>query len=265
MESDCQKYLTLSGLEPLVVTPESNFVNVGERTNVTGSRKFLRLIKEEKYEEALSVAREQVEGGAQAIDINMDEGMLDASFAMTRFLNLMASEPDIARIPLMIDSSKFPAIEAGLKCSQGKAIVNSISLKEGVLIFKKGKLAGGKFIMDMTTINTTDLDGGMKNKLDGHLKSDDFFGTENFPTAGLVFKTIATKDKNNYTVTADLTIKGITNQITFDINVNGSSATTKLVINRAKYDIKYGSGSFFDNLGDKTIYDDFDLDVKLTF
>jgi len=141
----------------------------------------------------------------------------------------------------------------------------TISLKEGVLIFKKGKLAGGKFIMDMTTINTTDLDGGMKNKLDGHLKSDDFFGTENFPTAGLVFKTIATKEKNNYTVTADLTIKGITNQITFDINVNGSSATTKLVINRAKYDIKYGSGSFFDNLGDKTIYDDFDLDVKLTF
>ncbi|MGC1472523.1 MAG: vitamin B12 dependent-methionine synthase activation domain-containing protein [Psychroserpens sp.] len=126
-----QRYLTLSGLEPLVVTPESNFVNVGERTNVTGSRKFLRLIKEEKYEEALSVARDQVEGGAQILDVNMDEGMLDGKFAMVKFLNLIASEPDIARIPLMIDSSKWEIIEAGLKVAQGKCVVNSISLKEG--------------------------------------------------------------------------------------------------------------------------------------
>ena len=131
MESDCQKYLTLSGLEPLVVTPESNFVNVGERTNVTGSRKFLRLIKEEKFEEALSVARDQVEGGAQIIDINMDEGMLDGVHAMTTFLNLIASEPDISRVPIMIDSSKWEIIEAGLKVVQGKCVVNSISLKEG--------------------------------------------------------------------------------------------------------------------------------------
>ena len=131
MESDCQKYLTLSGLEPLVVTPESNFVNVGERTNVTGSRKFLRLIKEEKYEEALSVARDQVEGGAQIIDVNMDEGMLDGVYAMTTFLNLIASEPDISRVPIMIDSSKWEIIEAGLKVVQGKCVVNSISLKEG--------------------------------------------------------------------------------------------------------------------------------------
>tara|TARA_B110000902_G_scaffold110356_1_gene130232 strand:+ start:2090 stop:4768 length:2679 start_codon:yes stop_codon:yes gene_type:complete len=131
MESDCQKYLTLSGLEPLVVTPESNFVNVGERTNVTGSRKFLRLIKEEKYEEALSVARDQVEGGAQIIDVNMDEGMLDGVYAMTTFLNLIASEPDISRVPIMIDSSKWEIIEAGLKVAQGKCVVNSISLKEG--------------------------------------------------------------------------------------------------------------------------------------
>jgi 5-methyltetrahydrofolate--homocysteine methyltransferase len=126
-----EPWLRLSGLEAVVLRPESNFMNVGERTNVTGSRKFLRLIKEDKYEEALSVAREQVEGGAQAIDVNMDEGMLDAVKAMPRFLNLMAAEPDIARIPLMIDSSKFHVIEAGLKCSQGKSIVNSISLKEG--------------------------------------------------------------------------------------------------------------------------------------
>ena len=131
MGSDCQKYLTLSGLEPLVVTPESNFVNVGERTNVTGSRKFLRLIKEEKFEEALSVARDQVEGGAQIIDVNMDEGMLDGVHAMTTFLNLIASEPDISRVPIMIDSSKWEIIEAGLKVVQGKCVVNSISLKEG--------------------------------------------------------------------------------------------------------------------------------------
>ena len=126
-----QKYLTLSGLEPLILIPESNFINVGERTNVTGSRKFLRLIKEEKYEEALSVARDQVEGGAQIIDVNMDEGMLDGEHAMVKFLNLIASEPDIARVPIMIDSSKWHIIEAGLKVVQGKCVVNSISLKEG--------------------------------------------------------------------------------------------------------------------------------------
>ncbi|MEL1243678.1 vitamin B12 dependent-methionine synthase activation domain-containing protein [Flavobacterium sp. DGU11] len=125
------RYLKLSGLEPLIVTPESNFINVGERTNVTGSRKFLRLIKEEKYEEALDVARAQVEGGAQIIDINMDEGMLDGMHAMTTFLNLIAAEPDIARVPVMIDSSKWEIIEAGLKVAQGKSVVNSISLKEG--------------------------------------------------------------------------------------------------------------------------------------
>lgn len=128
---DCKKHLKLSGLEPLIITPESIFVNVGERTNVTGSRKFLRLIKEEKYEEALDIARAQVEGGAQIIDINMDEGMLDGVHAMTTFLNLIASEPDISRVPVMIDSSKWEIIEAGLKVVQGKSVVNSISLKEG--------------------------------------------------------------------------------------------------------------------------------------
>ena len=130
-----KKYLKLSGLEPLIITPETNFVNVGERTNVTGSRKFLRLIKEEKYDEALSVARDQVEGGAQIIDVNMDEGMLDGVYAMTKFLNLIAAEPDIARVPVMIDSSKWEIIEAGLKVVQGKAVVNSISLKEGEAAF----------------------------------------------------------------------------------------------------------------------------------
>jgi len=129
--------LTLSGLEPLVVTPESNFINVGERTNVTGSRKFLRLIKEEKFDGALSVARDQVEGGAQILDVNMDEGMLDGKYAMVKFLNLIASEPDIARIPIMIDSSKWEIIEAGLQVVQGKSVVNSISLKEGEAEFKR--------------------------------------------------------------------------------------------------------------------------------
>ena len=126
-----QSYLKLSGLEPLLVTPESNFVNIGERTNVTGSKKFLNLIKAGDFDAALEVAREQVEGGAQIIDINMDEGMLDGEHAMVTFLNLIASEPDIARVPIMIDSSKWHIIEAGLKCIQGKGVVNSISLKAG--------------------------------------------------------------------------------------------------------------------------------------
>lgn len=124
-------YLRLSGLEPLTIRPESNFVNVGERTNVTGSKKFARLIRENKYEEALSVARQQVENGAQVLDVNMDDALLDGVKAMTTFLNLLQAEPDIAKIPIMIDSSKFEIIEAGLKCVQGKCIVNSISLKEG--------------------------------------------------------------------------------------------------------------------------------------
>ncbi|PZX16698.1 methionine synthase (B12-dependent) [Breznakibacter xylanolyticus] len=121
----------LSGLEPFTFTPEINFVNVGERTNVAGSKKFARLIKEEKYEEALSVARDMVEGGAQIIDVNMDDAMLDAKKEMVTFLNMMASDPEISRLPVMIDSSKWEVLEAGLKCVQGKAIVNSISLKEG--------------------------------------------------------------------------------------------------------------------------------------
>lgn len=123
--------LKLSGLEPLEVTPESNFINIGERTNVAGSRKFLRLINEGNYDEALSVARDQVEGGAQIIDINMDDGLIDGKEAMINFLNLIAAEPDISRVPVMIDSSKWEIIEAGLQCAQGKCVVNSISLKEG--------------------------------------------------------------------------------------------------------------------------------------
>ena len=129
--SSIKPYLRLSGLEPLIIRPETNFVNVGERTNVTGSKKFARLIKENKYEEALSVARQQVESGAQVLDVNMDDALLEGVQAMTTFMNLIQSEPDIAKIPIMIDSSKFEIILAGLKCVQGKCIVNSISMKEG--------------------------------------------------------------------------------------------------------------------------------------
>jgi 5-methyltetrahydrofolate--homocysteine methyltransferase len=131
-ENTIKPFLRLSGLEPLVIRPETNFVNVGERTNVTGSKKFARLIRENKYEEALSVARHQVENGAQILDVNMDDALLDGEKAMQTFLNLLQAEPDIAKIPIMIDSSKFSIIEAGLKCVQGKCIVNSISMKEGV-------------------------------------------------------------------------------------------------------------------------------------
>ncbi|MGA0273432.1 MAG: methionine synthase [Flavobacteriaceae bacterium] len=130
-----KKPLYLSGLEPLVIDEQSNFVNIGERTNVTGSRKFLRLIENENYQEAIEIAREQVLGGAQIIDVNMDEGMIDGKKAMTTFLNLIAAEPDIARVPIMIDSSKWEIIEAGLKVVQGKCVVNSISLKEGESLF----------------------------------------------------------------------------------------------------------------------------------
>jgi 5-methyltetrahydrofolate--homocysteine methyltransferase len=131
------KYLRLSGLEPLIITPESNFINVGERTNVAGSKKFLRLIKEEKFSEALDIARHQVEGGAQILDVNFDDGLIDGKASMIKFLNLIASEPDISRIPIMIDSSKWEILEAGLQVVQGKSVVNSISLKGGKEEFVK--------------------------------------------------------------------------------------------------------------------------------
>ena len=128
--------MRLSGLEPFNVTTGTLFINVGERTNVTGSKAFARMILNDQFDDAIAVARQQVENGAQVIDVNMDEAMLDSKAAMVRFMNLIASEPDIARVPIMIDSSKWEVIEAGLKCVQGKAIVNSISLKEGEEAFR---------------------------------------------------------------------------------------------------------------------------------
>jgi len=141
----------------------------------------------------------------------------------------------------------------------------TVALKEGNLIFKGKKLTGGSFVVDMTTLTSTDLTGDYLAKLNGHLKSEDFFGTEKFKTSKLVFKKIAAKTNGVYTVTADLTIKDTTAPVTFDITVNGNTVKTTLSIDRTKYGIKYGSGSFFDNLGDKTINDQFELTVSLQF
>ena len=135
-------YCRLSGLEPLTISPDTLFVNVGERTNVTGSRRFAKLILEGRYEAALEVARQQVENGAQLIDVNMDEGLLDSEKAMATFLRLVASEPAISKVPVMVDSSKWSVIESGLRCLQGKGVVNSISLKEGEAVFLRSCPAG---------------------------------------------------------------------------------------------------------------------------
>lgn len=141
----------------------------------------------------------------------------------------------------------------------------TVALQSGTLMFDGDKLTGGEFTVDMTTINTTDLEGGMKGKLDGHLKSADFFGVEKYTTSKLVFTAVEPMGKNSYKVTGELTIKATTKPITFDVSVYGSKATATLKVDRAEYDVRYGSGSFFDNLGDKTIYDEFDLVVDLEF
>jgi 5-methyltetrahydrofolate--homocysteine methyltransferase len=183
-------YMRLSGLEPVTMTPESNFMNVGERTNVTGSRKFAKLIADNKYDEALSVAREQVEGGAQVIDVNMDEGMLDSEYAMVRFLNLIASEPDIAKLPIMIDSSKWHVIEAGLKCVQGKAIVNSISLKAGEAEFleqasKIKQYGAAVIVMAFDEVGQADT---LQRRIDICKRAYDLLVTKvNFPPQDIIF------------------------------------------------------------------------------
>ena len=201
--------LRLSGLEPLTIFKGSNFINIGERTNVSGSRKFARLIKEEKYEEALSVARQQVESGAQVIDISMDEAMLDAEKAMVNFLNMVASDPDVARVPIMIDSSKFSVIHAGLKCIQGKPIVNSISLKEGEDAFREHAVLLRKFGA-ATVIMAFDEDG-QATTLDRRItiatRAYNILTQElNFPPEDIIFDpnilTVATgiEEHSNYAV-----------------------------------------------------------------
>jgi polyisoprenoid-binding protein YceI len=162
-----------------------------------------------------------------------------------------------------IDASKSTINWVGKKVTGEHS--GTVALKSGALVFKKNVLTGGTFTVNMTTLTATDLTGEYQGQLNGHLKSEDFFGTEKFPTSTLVFKTIAAKGNDVYTVTADLTIKGKTNPITFDITVKGNTATTALKVDRTKYDIKYGSKSFFEGLGDKTIYDEFELTVNLKF
>ncbi len=140
-----------------------------------------------------------------------------------------------------------------------------VQLKEGSLSFDGTTLTGGEFVVDMTSLISTDLEGESKGKLEGHLKSDDFFGVENHPSSKLVFTKVEANGKNSYEVTGDLTIKGITKPVTFDVSIYGSKATASLKVDRANYNVRYGSGSFFENLGDKTIYDEFDLVVDLEF
>ncbi len=204
-----EPYMRLSGLEPVTITPESIFVNVGERTNITGSPKFSKLILGGDYESALTVALQQVEGGAQVIDVNMDEGMLDSEAAMTKFLNLIASEPDIAKLPIMVDSSKWSVIENGLKCLQGKGIVNSISLKEGVEKFKENAhkiMQYGAAIVVMAFDEQGQADN-YERRIEICKRSYDILVNEvGFPPQDIIFDpnilTVATglEEHNNYAV-----------------------------------------------------------------
>lgn len=162
-----------------------------------------------------------------------------------------------------VDAAKSSINWLGKKVTgQHNGVVN---LKEGNLVFSGKKVTGGNFVVDMTSLTATDLQGEYQGKLNGHLKADDFFGTEKFPTAKLVFKKVVAKSANVFTVTGDLTIKGITKPITFDLATTANSATTKFMVDRTKYDIKYGSGTFFTSIGDKAIADEFELDVTLKF
>ena len=175
----------------------------------------------------------------------------------------------IMSMATMVAQTKKISVEKSKIVWLGKKVTGqhegTVNFKEGALIFKEQKLKGGSFVVDMPSLNCTDLQGDYQGKLNGHLKGDDFFGTAKFPTSTMVFKTIADKGNNTYIVTADLTIKNITKPVTFDLVVNGNTAKTSFKVDRTKYDIKYGSGSFFDNLGDKAIYDDFELTVNLVF
>jgi 5-methyltetrahydrofolate--homocysteine methyltransferase len=203
------RHTRLSGLEPLILTPDLNFINVGERTNVTGSAQFRKLIKEGRYEEAVVVARQQVENGAQIIDINMDEGLIDSEAAMTRFVNLISSEPDIARVPIMVDSSKWSVIEAGLRCMQGKGIVNSISMKEGEALFleharKVRQYGAAVVVMAFDEVGQADT---KERKIEICSRAYELLvGEVNFPPEDIIFDpnifAIATgiEEHNNYAV-----------------------------------------------------------------
>ncbi|MDG1729718.1 MAG: YceI family protein [Algibacter sp.] len=184
-----------------------------------------------------------------------------AIFALVAFTTFSFTTIDGNKKEIKIDKSKV--VWKGYKVTGSHE--GNIAIQSGSLTFEEEKLTGGEFVIDMTTINTTDLEGEYKGKLDGHLKSDDFFGVANHPTATLVFKDVTTSGKNAYTVSGDLTIKGKTNPVTFTISIYGSKATASLKIDRTKYDVRYGSTSFFDGLKDKAIYDEFDLVADLEF
>lgn len=173
-----------------------------------------------------------------------------------------------ATVTVSAQSKKVDAAKSSIKWL-GKKVTGQhngvVNLKEGNLVFSGKKVTGGNFVVDMTSLTATDLQGEYQGKLNGHLKADDFFGTEKFPTAKLVFKKVVAKSANVFSVTGDLTIKGITKPITFDLTTTANSATTKFMVDRTKYDIKYGSGTFFTSIGDKAIADEFELDVTLKF
>lgn len=277
-----QTYLTLSGLEPLVIRPESNFINIGERTNVTGSKKFARLIKENKYEEALDVARQQVENGAQIIDVNMDDALLDGEKAMTTFLNMLQSEPDIAKIPVMIDSSKFHIIEAGLKCVQGKCIVNSISLKEGEDIFKEHAIkcmAYGAAVVVMAFDENGQADT-LEKRIKICSKAYDILVNEiHFPPQDIIFDlnifAIATglEEHNNYAVDFIEATKVIKNKYP-KVNISGGVSNLSFsfrgneTVREAMhsiflyYAIKAGMNMGIVNAGQLIVYDEIDPQLR---
>ncbi len=272
----------LSGLEPLNIGQNSLFVNIGERTNVTGSAKFKRLIKEEKYQKALEVALQQVESGAQVIDINMDEGMLDAEAAMTRFLNLIAGEPDIARVPIMIDSSKWDVIEKGLKCIQGKGIVNSISMKEGVDIFiehakKVRKYGAAMVVMAFDEVGQADI---RERKLEICRRAYQILTEQvGFPPEDIIFDpnifAVATgiPEHNNYAVDFIEVCKDIKRELPYALISGGVSNVSfsfrgndpvREAIHAVflYYAIRNGMGMGIVNAGQLAIYDDLPKELK---
>ncbi|MDV2441856.1 methionine synthase [Acinetobacter gerneri] len=280
--ADVRPACRLSGLEPFNIYDDSLFVNVGERTNVTGSKKFLRLIREENYAEALDVARQQVEAGAQVIDINMDEGMLDSEYAMVHFLNLVASEPDISRVPIMIDSSKWEIIESGLKCVQGKPIVNSISLKEGYDEFvHKARLCRqyGAAIIVMAFDETGQADTAARKREICKRSYDVLVNDVGFPAEDIIFDpnvfAVATgiEEHNNYAVDfieatgwikqnlPHAMISGGVSNVSFSFRGNEPvrEAIHSVFL---YYAIKQGMTMGIVNAGQMAIYDDIDPELK---
>ena len=192
----------------------------------------------------------------------MKKNLLNLAFAIVIGTTATAANP-VEEVTKEVKTAESTVTWKGYKVTGSHT--GTINLQSGSLSFDNDKLTGGEFVVDMSSLISTDLSGEYKGKLEGHLKSDDFFGVESHPTSKLVFTSVTATGKNSYEVTGDLTIKGITKPVTFDVSVYGSKATATMKVDRSEYDVRYGSGSFFDNLGDKTIYDEFDLVVDLEF